>query len=201
MRNVDLEVSSVSRGSSGSTWILAGDKATQFTGCGVIDVFEVVPESTKTFESSFSHFTKICELSGSETKVLLAAEEGINSYDAETGVLGIMKATSTPVKELAFLGADSEARYVYTVGERVLSSSNARIWKKMFDMPAGTQMITDVLQWSTSQYLFGTPVGLYSTNYKYNMIDDIHSFSKSDALCMYNGLLSGTMSNEYEDTL
>lgn len=62
-------------------------------------------------------------------------------------------------------------------------------------------MVTDVLQWSTTQYLFGTPVGLYSTNYKYNMIDDIHSFSKSDALCMYNDLLSGTMSSEYEDTL
>lgn len=201
MKNVDLEVSSISRGSSGSTWILDGDKATRFTRYGIIDVFEIVPGSTKTSGSSSSRFTKICELSGSETKVLLASEEGINSYDAQDGLIGIMKATSTPVHELTLLDSNNEARYVYTIDRQVLSSDNARIWKKMFELPIGSQMATDVLQWSTTQYLFGTPVGLYSTNYKYNMIDDIHSFSKSDALCMYNDLLSGTMSSEYEDTL
>jgi hypothetical protein len=201
LKNVDLEVSSVFKGADETTWILAGNKATKFTGYGEINIFEIIPGSKKISESDNDRFSKICELSGQTTKVLLASEDGINSYDASTNTFGIIKATTSPINELALLDANNEARYVYTIDGKVLSSNNAKVWKLMFDLSSGVTTISDVLQWSTNQYVFGTPTGLYSTNYKYNMIDNIRSFTRSDALCMYNNLLSGTMSGECNDAI
>lgn len=203
LRNVDFEVSSMASGSGTSIWALAGDKATVFTGYGNIDVFEIVPNSLKVVNDNNDRFTKMCVLSSEVggSRVLLAAEDGIHTYDADTGLLGILKSTLSAVNELRHMDVGDASGYVYTIDNRVLSSSNARIWKKIFDLPDGVNKITDVVHWSPTQYLFGTHSGLYSTEYKYNMVDDIHSFTKSNALCMYNNLLSSTLSGECIDVL
>ena len=78
--------------------------------------------------------------------------------------------------------------YMYCVSNNnnVYISSNLKKWTKYFSLPKNINIITDICQIDTVDWLFSTDKGIYKTKYSYKLINDYPIFTDANAIEIYN---------------
>jgi len=161
----------------------------------------------------------MCDISGG--KCLIATSSGLWYYDEielvdetidpETGepvpyrwyegeCVWLREVTSG-IDDIRMYTYDGKERYIYTSGQNMLSSANYKLWKPVLSwqrtasgQQTGIASINSIYRMNDRTYFAGANNGTYMTKYDYDMIQDTKSFTKDQALSVYDQLFQTVIS-------